>query len=408
MTLVSLKKKKLPDAPGVYFFRDARRKILYIGKATSLRERVRSYFGADLISTRGPLLTEMVRRAKNIDWEVTDSVLEAIILEANLIRRHRPLYNSIQKDDKSFNYVVITDEAYPLVKVVRGRELHQGDEKQKGKYVFGPFPHGLQFKSAIKIIRRIFPYRDQKCTPGQGRPCFNRQIGLCPGVCTGEISRTEYGRGILHLKLFFEGKKKELVRTLERDMKAFARERAFEHAEEVRKKLFALRHIEDVSLIKEDLREYGATGVFRIEAYDVAHLSGKEMVGVMTVVENGETKKMDYRKFTIRSVKHSDDTAALREVLSRRLTHEEWPLPDLIVVDGGKAQKNTAEAVLLERKFPITVVGVVKDEHHRPREVLGDKVLRGEHEKEILLANSEAHRFAISWHRERRRKRLLS
>ncbi len=237
----------------------------------------------------------------------------------------------------------------------------------------------------------------------RGKPCFNRQIGLCPGVCTGEISEKEYAKLVRQLQLFFEGRKKQLLKQIERDMKAYAKEEKFEQAAQLRKRMFALQHIQDVSLIKSEFRKPGMTGAFRIESYDIAHLSGGNMVGVMTVVENGEVKKADYRKFRIRSVSRSDDTKALSEVLTRRLAHEEWPLPDLMVIDGGKAQKNIAEAILRERKFLIPVASVVKDERHRPREILGEKEFRTEHEKEILLANSEAHRFAIKYHRGMRR-----
>ena len=447
MTLADLKKTTLPDSPGVYFFigrsphHSGTRKILYIGKATSLKDRVRSYFSPDLEMTRGRLLVNMLGEAKAVKFIKTDSVLEALILEANLIKKHLPRYNSVQKDDKSFNYVVFTDEAFPALRVMRGKDLSQlsassapnlKPKSLKLKAVYGPFPHGLQFKEAMKIIRRIFPYRDEKClpadagsprhggaSPGQakssrarlpvtqsvigGKPCFNRQIGLCPGVCTGEISEKEYAKLVRQLQLFFEGRKKQLLKQIERDMKAYAKEEKFEQAAQLRKRMFALQHIQDVSLIKSEFRKPGMTGAFRIESYDIAHLSGGNMVGVMTVVENGEVKKADYRKFRIRSVSRSDDTKALAEVLTRRLAHEEWPLPDLMVIDGGKAQKNIAEAILRERKFLIPVASVVKDERHRPREILGEKEFRTEHEKEILLANSEAHRFAIKYHRDTRR-----
>ncbi len=416
MPSVRLDKKsfeqELPDTPGVYFFRGTRKKILYIGKATSLRDRVRSYFGADLRETRGPLVVKMRGEAKTVDFVQTDSVLEALILEANLIKKHKPRYNSIQKDDKSFNYIVFTNEPYPAVRVMRGRDISflsrstiHRTAAEKLKAVYGPFPHGGQFKEAMKIIRKIFPFRDS-CLSLAGKPCFNRQIGLCPGVCTGEISKKEYGRLIRHLELFFEGKKKRLLRKIEQDMKAHAKREEFEQAGILRKRIFALQHIQDVSLLKSESKKPG-TETFRIESYDIAHLGGGSTVGVMAVVENGEIKKTDYRKFKLRGARGADDTGALAEVLTRRLAHTEWPIPELIVVDGGKQQKNRAEKVLRERKFFIPVVSVVKDERHRPREILGEKEFRLEHEKEILLANNEAHRFAISYHRTLRRKAFM-
>src|SRR3984885_5203633 len=278
--------KKIPDAPGVYFFLDKRKKVLYIGKATSLRDRLRSYFAKDLMETRGPLLVQMLNKATSIDWRQTDSVLEALLLEASLIRSHKPKHNTDLKDDKSDNNVVITKEDFPRVLVVRNKNLEKEFPLKTRKYTFGPFPHGIQLQQAMKLIRKIFPYRD-KCVPGQGRPCFNRQIGLCPGVCTGEITKQEYGRTIRHIALLFEGKKKQLLKSLEREMKRAAKDEDFELAKEMRRELFALQHIQDVSLIKDEYRSSATVRAERIEAYDAAHLRGSANVGVMTVVEGG-------------------------------------------------------------------------------------------------------------------------
>jgi excinuclease ABC subunit C len=418
-------KKEMPDTPGVYYFLGPRKEVLYIGKATSLRDRVRSYFSSDLIVTRGPLLVEMISLAKTVEWKQADSVLEALILEANLIRSHQPVYNTLLKDDKSFNYVVITKEEYPRVLVVRGKELASEwfSESAPGRsaksdspkttrspyaHIFGPFPQGLQLREAMKLIRKIFPYRDT-CTPAaqmvamgkRPKSCFNHHIGLCPGVCTGEISKKEYSRIIRHITLLFQGKKKELIKSLEREMKRAAKEENFEEAARLRGQVFALTHIQDISLIKDEYRKPKITlGVTRIEAYDMAHLRGSANVGVMTVVEDGVAQKNDYRKFRIRSANPGDDIGALKEVLSRRLAHEEWPLPRLIAVDGSTAQINAAEKVLSEYSMTIPVVGVVKDEKHRPRDIRGDRELINGRERDILLANAEAHRFAIGYHRK--------
>lgn len=394
--------KKFPQKPGVYIFRGSKRAILYIGKATSLRSRVQSYFGKNLMETRGPILVGMIESAKSVDYLETDSVLEALILEAHLIKKHHPPYNTKEKDNKSFNCIAITDEAFPRVMIVRGRELLF--DQTGMKYVFGPFPSGTVLKEALGIVRKIFPFRDT-CKTDQGKLCFNAQIGLCPGVCAGKISIKEYGRTIQRIKLFFEGRKKELLRSIEKDMKIAAKELKFEEASRLKKTIFAHNHIQDVALMKENFnaeaRELGAT--IRIEAYDVAHISGTNVVGVMVVVENGEAKKSDYRKFKIRTSKN-DDNASLREILSRRFNHSEWPMPQVIAVDGGKAQVNTAEGALKEWGIEIPVVGVVKDEHHRPREIIGNKKARSLYERAILLANSEAHRFAITYHRSLREK----
>ncbi len=402
--------EKLPDSPGVYFFLGKNRKILYIGKATSLKTRVRSYFGPNLAEKRSELIERMVLEATKIDFRSTDSVLEALILEANLIRKHLPPYNTALKDQKSWNFVVITDEDFPQILMMRERELASLLPLGKGKsrrspdeVRYGPFTNSYELRDALKIIRKIFPYRDQKCKPGQGRPCFNRQIGLCPGVCTGEISKKDYGKIVNHIKMFFWGKKKALISSLAKEMKDCARERKFEEAEKLKWKIKSLQHIQDIALIKQ-LTSNSQQPIFRIEAYDIAHLSGTNVVGVMTVIEDGEMKKSDYRKFKIK-IQKNDDVAALREVLSRRLNHNEWPYPDLVVVDGREPQINIARAELEKQKLLIPVVSVVKDSHHKPREILGR--FFPECAKEILLANSEAHRFAINFHKKRRSKSFI-
>lgn len=414
MTIQDFKKKaaKLPDSPGVYFFLGPKKQILYIGKATSLRDRVKSYFSKDIVLTRGALVQQMVGDAKSVDFRVTDSVLEALILENNLIKKYQPHANTKEKDDKSFNHVIITREKFPRVILVRGKNVGKEIHQQFIKYDFGPYPQGGQLKEALKIVRKIFPFRDARCVPAAEqiakgktpRPCFNRQIGLCPGICTGEISEKEYARTINHIRLFFEGKKKVLLKSLEKEMAGCAKKREFEKAGKIKRTLFALSHIQDVSLIKDDFKnvEYlGTDNVFRIEAYDVAHLSGKNMVGVMVVLENGELSKAEYRKFKINTVDRSNDVAALREMLERRFSHVEWQMPNVVVVDGNKVQKKAAEEVIRHKKV-VSVVAVVKNEHHKPNMLIGDSKIVDHYQKEILLANNEAHRFAIAYHKKLR------
>jgi excinuclease ABC subunit C len=446
-----LKKLKLPDAAGVYFFNDAKGKTLYIGRATSLRNRVRSYFTNDVISTRGSRIVDMVTCAKTVAFEKTDSVLEAIILEANLIKKFQPKYNTDEKDDKSWNYIVITDEEWPRVIVERGRNLEkltkgkgreietlflraiprfpiprtrpEGSPRSSTKEVsifrpndniFGPYPAGGLLKDALKIIRRIFPYLDEKSIDPKNRS-FYASIGLAP-MLGGKTSRKEYLKTIKNIRLFLEGKKKTIIKGLKKEMMTYARNEEFEKADKAKRTIYALEHIEDVALIKSEKGSAswrsGSTA-FRIEAYDIAHLSGKNVVGVMTVVENGEPNKNEYRKFKI-SREKNDDAAALREVLLRRLGHPEWPYPSLIVVDGGQAQFNVAQKVLSELKSDILVVALVKDEKHKARGILADEslttknpTLLAQYKRAIILANIEAHRFAISYHKNLRKRNFL-
>jgi len=391
-----LQKLRLPNSPGVYRFLGKKGEILYIGKATSLKNRVRSYFAGDIAQKRGPAIAQMVSEVKTVKCDTTDSVLESLILESNLIKKYQPRYNVKEKDDKSFNYIVITKEDFPRVLLVRGREL--GNTDFEVKQIFGPFPKGGVLKDALKIIRKIFPFYDN-CKPGQGKPCFNAQIGLCPGVCDGRVTKAEYGNIIKNLSLFLSGKKKVLVRKLKSDMKSAAKLKHFEAAAQIKKTLFALTHIQDIALIKNADAINAGNKTVRIEAYDIAHISGTAQVGAMTVVEGGEPAKQEYRKFKIRTVKGVDDTASLAEVLLRRFGHPEWPYPRIVVVDGGLGQKNRAEKTLREIGIQVPVVSVVKDEHHRPRNILGDAALTRRYEREIILANAEAHRFAITYHR---------
>lgn len=488
MTLDDFKKLNLPDGPGVYFFKkSAQKKIdtglesetLYIGKATSLRDRVRSYFNDDLIETRGRLLVDMVVQADTITYQETDSVLEAFILESELIKKYLPRYNTKEKDNKSFNYVVITKEDFPRVLVVRGRNLEKaGTTKQEQieslgfEYtdVFGPFPFGAELREAMKLIRRIFPYRD-KCQPfvldvihqsstsgnsksistdrlkatsdgstisntssiTKGKPCFNRSIGLCPGVCTGEISKEEYLVQVSHIRNFFKGKKQLVVDELKREMFDLAKQQRFEEANEVKKTLGALAHIRDISMIKKDA-EFGNLGkrskkhqgsdenkdfTVRAEAYDIAHMSGKDMVGVMVVMHDGDFVKDQYKKFNIREIKSSNDTGALKQMLERRFKHvgtsedpSSWPLPTHIVLDGGVAQLNVAENVLKEFGLQnICLVAVTKDKTHKAKEIIRSTNFNTTYtdaqdaifdDGDIISINQECHRFAIATHRKRR------
>lgn len=427
-----LKKIKIPDKPGVYFFLEhskglskKEKNIIYIGKATSLRDRVKSYFLKDLLNTRSSFILDMIVKAEKIEWEETDSVLEALILEANLIKKYKPKYNIKEKDNKSFNYLCITRDKIPKILIIRGRGLNKKDYIKS----YGPFPNGVQLKEAMKIIRRIFPYIDNDSNKKNNRE-FYRQLGLVPDITTNRSafqkvlgrggrepvpdhsekhfssSLNEYKNNIKNLKLFFEGKKKSIVINLKKEMLAFAKKREFEKAGEIKKRIFALNHINDVALIKEEISG-SRTSRNRIEAYDIAHMGGKNMVGVMTIVEDGEVNKNEYRKFIIRTQDGSNDTGALEEILSRRLKHIEWGLPDLIVVDGSTAQVNVAKRVLSRYQFRIPIVGVVKDNHHKLKAIIGDEKNIKIYKKQILLANSESHRFAITFHKQKRNKSFL-
>lgn len=448
MKIEDFKKTNLPDTPGVYFFLNKQKKILYIGKATSLVDRVRSYFSSDLITTRGKLLVNMVEEAVNIEYKTTESVLEALLLEADLIKKFRPTFNTKEKDDKSFLCIAFTREDFPRLITIRKKDVEisekskvevatntrEGESRKQDLItntglellaVYGPYTSGTQLKEALKIIRKIFPYADEKCVSSKSkvksqksdtklpRACFNYSIGLCPGVCVGAVTKQEYAKTIRHLQTLLEGKVSKLVTDLEKEMNACAKIKEFEKAGVIKNKIYALTHIHDISLIKQENISnflHSSASVqhnFRIESFDIAHMSGGSMVGVMTVVTNSEVDKSQYRKFKINTVKTSNDTKALSEILERRLGHTEWPMPNLIVVDGGVGQLNAINTVLDKQNLTIPVVSVVKDERHQPKDVLGDQTLAIRYRKEILLSNAEAHRFAIGYHKKVRDRDFL-
>jgi len=288
---------------------------------------------------------------------------------------------------------------------------------------FGPFPSGPQLREALRIIRKIFPFYDtpKPITPKHvGRATshmgarieFNRQIGQYPR----DLDKKTYRHTMRNVALLLGGKGKELRRALERDMKLAAKEERFEEAAIARRQLFALDHVQDVSLIKEDSlwisevhssRGHRISTGLRIEAYDTAHLAGTNAIGVVVAVVGGVPEKKSYRTFRIRGFKKNDDIASLKEILSRRLGHPEWPFPNVVVVDGGRTQKKAAETVLTEVGVQIPVVAVVKDERHRPREIIGARAA-GISEADAVLANSEAHRFSLAKHRQARSRSLRS
>ncbi len=422
------KKYKLPETPGVYFFLDKKHngkslpkkeRILYIGKATILKDRVGSYFNTDLINSRGLKIKSMIENVKDIFFLKTNSTLEAIILEAKYIKEFQPYFNTKEKDDKSYSYVVFTKEDFPKVLIVRGREM----DNYKFSKSFGPFISKVELIEIMKIIRKIFPFRDRCDLPPKKilrreflninlKPCFNYQIGLCPGVCINKISKKDYNKNLEAIEKILNGENKKLVESLEKEMKKSAKEKDFEKAKEARDKIFSLNHLKEISLIKNNPLENQDKNSFRIEAYDVAHISGTNRVGVMVVVEEGEAKKSEYKKFKLEE-KVNDDLRGMQEILERRFAHKEWKFPNLIVIDGGKTHlkfvKNILKNILSKKELEeIKILSVVKDSKHRAREILFEsaveKLEKEKHHKLIILANSEAHRFAISYHKLLRNK----
>ncbi len=424
---------ELPDASGVYFYYDVNGRLLYIGKATSLKRRVGSYF----TKAHNSRIADLVANIARIDYVQTPTVIEALVLESNQIRTNQPPYNILSRDDKSFLYLCITNEDFPKPVLLRGLDLERigiqpfsktlsPTAKKKFLAVFGPYISGRSLRAALELIRKSIPW--SVCGELLPRACFDSQIGRCPGVCTGSISKTEYRKIIRQLIQFFEGKKMIIVKQMAREMKRAALAKDFEHAADLRNKINALEHVNDVALItKDDDWDGERTGASaqsmvgrsekgfinplgRVEAYDIANISGTSNVASMVVFENGQPNKAAYRKFKIKSFEGANDVAAMEEVLRRRLNRittspATWPQPDVMIIDGGEGQMNRVKSVLAELGFDIPIIGIAKGFDRKQDRLVYDETnleLRrvATSAKEIFQrARDEAHRFAGAYHR---------
>ncbi len=415
---LSEKIKQFPQSPGVYFFYGDKAEILYIGKATNLRSRVSSYFrGAD---GRGERIEAMVAQAQDVKFETTDSVLEALILESNLIKKHQPKYNVQEKDDKSFSYFAITKEEFPRVVIVRQTDLKKADsDLKKIKFeiakTFGPYTSKKQMEVALKIIRRIFPFHSNLQKTEKG--CLDFQLGRCPGPYVGAISKKDYAKNIRAIEMILNGKKKRLILDLEKQMRLAAKDGEFEKAAELRDKIFVLNHLREVALLSDfegDLVDKHSKKI-RIEAYDISNISGQAAVGSMVVFIGSEPDKNQYRKFKIKSVSGINDVAMMAEVLRRRWAND-WPQPDLVLLDGGMGHLQMAEKIWRELKLESALAAVAKGVERKNVDVRLSVVSRPTDALKKVLADKnllkkvmdEAHRFAIGYHRQRRSKEFIN
>ncbi|OIO18777.1 MAG: hypothetical protein CO029_00545 [Candidatus Magasanikbacteria bacterium CG_4_9_14_0_2_um_filter_41_10] len=408
---------KFPDEPGIYLFFNSKKELIYVGKATSLKSRVSSYFrGA---RTSRPI-EQMIHEVVDIKWKTTDSVLEAIILEANFIKAKQPKYNVLGRDDKSWNYLGITDELYPRVVSYRQHEVGTLVNGQLGKetkkelgitQLFGPYP-GLNTKATMKLLRKLFYISDcQKQKKQSGKPCLYRQMGLCLGVCTGEISPVEYKKNVIQpLVQFLKGGKKRLITTLKKRMQQASKAEAYEEAARLRNQIASLERIHDIALInKSFVEEETSAGIQRIEGYDISNLGATGKVGSMVVFDSHGAVKNQYRKFKIKSVVGQSDVDCLEEVLVRRMKHDEWQLPNVFLIDGGKPQVNRAMQVLRAFEKDIPLVGIAKGPERKKNEFVFGTRDRGfikwvsEHQDLLVRVRDEAHRFAITYQRKLRK-----
>jgi excinuclease ABC subunit C len=445
-------KKDIPTTPGIYQFINSKGEIIYIGKAANLRSRLFSYLreSADL----SPAKKAMIAEAKSVKLIETESEIEALLLEVNLVKKFQPRYNILLRDDKRHTYIKISlGDEIPGIFATRKID-------KSGKY-FGPFTSAQAVKEALKAIRKIWPYCAER--KKKNKPCFYYQINRCLGICAGLISKKEYLEKVVKpIILFLEGKKGAVVRSYELQIKNYNKElkkclndekRQNELEDKISSLKFKLLNLKNVLAHTKILslhEKYEADVVElakilslpktpeRIEGYDISNIFGKEAVGSMIVFSGGESNKSEYRKFKIKTgqgyanlpVRQAGDVAMLKEVLTRRLKRvelkgakfpignlapERWPLPDLIIVDGGKGQLNAAMSVLKKAKIDLPVIAISKGEGLRSA-MARDKLFFPKEKKSLELplaspalhlikrVRDEAHRFAISYHRKLRGK----
>lgn len=364
------KLKELPKEPGVYFHKNAEGEIIYVGKAAVLRNRVRQYFQASRL--RDPKTDALVAEITDTDWMVVGSELEALFLEAEMIRRYMPRYNILLRDDKALSYIRIDYASdYPTVTTTR-RPLDD-----KARY-FGPYFSLYNVREALKILRRIFPYSTRRIQ-GQKRASLDYHLGLDPGLESGKTSLDEYRKNLRRLIAVIEGKKSVIVKELEKEMKLASKELRYEDAARTRNQIRALKELgrqivfsdkEFLDISKDraltQLQELFAlpSPPRRIEGYDISHTSGTDVVASMVTFINGVSKKDEYRKFKMTSQKN-DDYASMHETLTRRFSEKNikaWGIPDLVLIDGGQGQLSSAVRAMQERGVAVPAIGIAKRE----------------------------------------------
>jgi len=405
----------LPMKAGVYLFRDESGNVLYIGKALNLKNRVKNYYRQKLLNNR---ITNLLNEAKKIDYILTESEIESLLLEARLIKQYQPKFNVRLKDDKRYLYVGITKEKYSAVRLIR-----QPEKTDNLLAWFGPFPTAQSIREILRLIRRIFPFRSCRKLPKS--PCLYYRLNLCPGMCIQAVE--DYPQTIYKIRLFLNGNISSLINRLTREMKKAAMNLKFEQANQVKQQIEKIQallgqfkqipeeekphqQLEQLRRMIVRYQEFDPFVIHRLEAYDVANLGEKIIVGAMVVFIDGEPDSSLYRQFKIQGL--WDDPGGIRQILKRRLAHKEWLYPQVILVDGGKAQLRAAFEALRDKNLvkQIPVVGLAKKEEKIfiPRVVketiVGWKTIKYWSSSLVhqLLqqARDEAHRFAQRYYKK--------
>jgi excinuclease ABC subunit C len=427
--------KALPAGPGLYFFRDSRDTVLYIGKAANIRSRASSYFqaSADLMSSRGPKIVEMIAKTVSVTCLETANDVDAILQEARLIKDIRPPYNTNLKDDKTFPYIEITSgDDFPGVYVTR-------QPRSKGSILFGPFAGAGSLQHVVVALQKIFRFRTCRLEISAKddkrrffRPCILHSIKQCTAPCADRISREEYRKIIRDLTRFMRAKRSGYLRKVESEMHSAAADLDYERAAVLRDRIKAIKKLElrgsvdhnvqpevfvqDPALANMAMQKLlgSETPIRTIEGFDIAHISGQDTVGSLVKFIDGRPFKSGYRRFKIRTVKGVDDYESLREVLRRRYRHaaqgdELWP--DVVLIDGGLGQLHAVEEVFSMFGGPRPhLVSLAKKEELVYISGQDDKPLRlksnSPAKKLLQYVRDEAHRFAQHYHHILRSKRF--
>jgi excinuclease ABC subunit C len=422
-----------PDSPGVYLMRDCLGKVLYVGKAKSLKKRLLSYLGRDLFGKTQALMAKV----SDIEFRLASSEAAALLQEFKLIHEFKPRYNVSLKDDKSFPFVRISPGEFPSIQITRKKN------EAAARYL-GPYTNIKLLKNVLKIIRLEFAYRSCRRLPKQS--CIYHRINLCPAPCIGKISQKEYKRRVDSIILILKGKGDLLVRKLTKAMQDKSAVQDFEAAARIRDQIIILSRMferPDTSSCQNELKELKRSLNLknlpvRIEGFDISNISGKQATGAMVSFYNGQADKSNYRRFRIKSFTGIDDYKMLAEVLYRRYTRllkEKKPLPDLLLIDGGKGHLLTAAKQLKILNLHIPLVSIAKPRkkacgfirggpRKKTRGFIGGKqeeniyssqpsksrvvlVKDGAAINLIRRIRDEAHRFALSYHHLLRKKEIF-
>ncbi len=434
---LSQKLKSLPSSPGVYFHKGEGGEIIYVGKAAVLKNRVRQYFQSkkDIDAKTQALVDEIV----DTDWVETESEMDALFLEGEMVKRYMPRYNILLRDDKSQIFVRVDMRSqWPTVTFTR-------NPMDDGAEYYGPFFNGFAVKKAFRYLRRVFPYYIKP--RGQGRD-LDTHLGLNP---SDSITSADYKKILRKLVRYIEGGRLDIVKDLEKEMRVLAAKRDYEAAAVIRNKLRYIRELQSRIMFGDkeflDISKDVALGdlsellnlknaLRRIEGFDISHMSGTNVVASMVVFTNGVSDRAEYRKFKTRH-EQNNDFDNMNETVSRRLSAKNrlgWGTPDLILIDGGKGQLDAAMRAQRKLGLEIPMIGLAKKQEqivvindHQGikfnREKLSQLEGRAMYSKDYTildLPNSshiikllqrirdESHRFAVSYHTQLKVKRQTS